>query len=128
MRLLLDTHVAIWAVVDPTRLGREERALLENVSAEAFVSVASLWEVAIKFAQAESRGQRPAIPFGAREAKGHFEDAGFQFLEITLEHILTLETLPAHHGDPFDRLIVAQAKAEPMRLLSHDPLVRAYLE
>jgi PIN domain nuclease of toxin-antitoxin system len=128
MRLLLDTHIAIWAVIEPARLSRDERALLEGASAEAYVSVASLWEIAIKFALAESRRQRPAIPFCAREAKGHFEDAGFQFLAIALEHVLELERLPAHHGDPFDRLIVAQAKAEPMRLLSHDPRVCAYLD
>ena len=125
MRVLLDTHAAIWAVAEPDRLSAEERTLLADERTEVAVSVASLWEIAIKYALDQRTG-RGIIPFGAATAKTHFGEAGFQLLEIAAEHVIEVERLPLLHGDPFDRLIVAQARIEPLRLISHDSRVRAY--
>lgn len=127
MRLLLDTHIAIWAVACSDRLRDEERRLLMASETKAFVSVASLWEIAIKFATKASRSERFGMPFGAREAKAYFDEARFTLLDVCAAHVVELEQLPPLHVDPFDRIIVAQAKAEPMRLLTRDALVLAYL-
>jgi PIN domain nuclease of toxin-antitoxin system len=67
------------------------------------------------------------MPFGAEAAKGFFVAAGFEILPILAEHVLELERLPAIHADPFDRVLVAQARSEPLRLVTRDPIVRSYL-
>lgn len=124
MRLLLDTHIAIWALVAPDRLTNGERELIASLENEVFVSVASLWEIAIKYPL--SRGRPDALPFSAEEAHGFFIDAGYQILDISARHALAVEKLPPIHSDPFDRMLIAQAKAEPMHLLSQDTKITAY--
>ena len=124
MRLLLDTHIAIWALVAPDRLANGERDLIASLENEVFVSVASLWEIAIKYPL--SRGRVDALPFSAEDAHGFFVDAGYQMLDISVRHALAVEKLPPIHLDPFDRMLIAQAKAEPMHLLSQDAKVLAY--
>ena len=124
MRLLLDTHVALWAIADDARLAARARALIADPANEIAVSVASLWEIAIKHALA--RGRPENMPLTAEHARGFFVDAGYRLLDIAVEHVIAVETLPPLHADPFDRILVAQALTEPLRLLTHDRKIAEY--
>lgn len=123
MNLLLDTHIAIWAVEDNPRLSQAARTLILDPAATLYVGVVSLWEIAIKHAL--GRGPE-AMPMPAAEAQRFFEASGFVILPVLSTHILALEPLPRHHDDPFDRLLVATALSEPYRLLTHDARLAAY--
>jgi PIN domain nuclease of toxin-antitoxin system len=121
LKLLLDTHVAIWALTAPTLLTDKVVDLIEKAESVS-VSAASVWEIAIKHAL----GKRDAPPFSGADAIRHFRAAGYVLLDIRSEHAAAVEDLPVLHGDPFDRLLVAQALAEPLRLVTRDPKVAAY--
>lgn len=123
MNLLLDTHIALWAVSDSPRLSSAARAALLNPRASLWVSVASLWEIAIQ--HSVRPGQMPVDADTALEA---FEQSGYRLLSIKPEHVLQVGRLPHLHADPFDRLLVAQALAEPMRLLTADAALAGYSE
>ena len=124
MNLLLDTHVALWALTDDPRLGGAARALIADEANHVAVSVASLWEIAIKHALSREGAGR--MPISAGEALSLFHTAGYDVLPITAAHVVALEALAPIHRDPFDRLLVAQALSEPLRLLTRDPLVARY--
>jgi PIN domain nuclease of toxin-antitoxin system len=124
MRFLLDTHVAIWAIFDDRRLKPATRRRIIDLDNEIFVSVVTLWEIAIKFAR--RRGRPNDMPISAAQALTFFADAGYRVLDITAAHALALHALPAIHGDPFDRMLIAQARSEPLRLLTSDATVAAY--
>ena len=126
MKLLLDTHIAVWVVLDSPRLSARARDLISAPGTDVYVSAVSLWEIAIKHGL--NRTGPNAMPISARQAHAWFEASNFQSLPVSDAHALAVETLPLHHGDPFDRLLIAQAKAEPMRLLSHDAAMAAYGE
>ena len=120
MRVLLDTHIALWAVTGSPLLPRQaETAIL--AADEVFVSVASLWEVAIKHAL--GRGD---MPVSSPQAMRAFIDAGYRLLDIKPAHAVRVETLPPLHRDPFDRLLVAQALEEPLTLVTADLLLGGY--
>lgn len=121
MRLLLDTHIALWALTDDPRLSARARALIEDPANQVAVSAASVWEIAIKHAL--GRGD---MPISGEAALEWFRQAGYDLLPVTPQHAAAVETLPDHHRDPFDRLLVAQAATEPMRLITRDPLVARY--
>ena len=121
MNLLLDTHVALWAITDHPGLSATARELILSPRATVWISVASIWEISIKHGL--GRGE---MPVSGENAIRHFRDAGYRFLSIEPEHAAAIETLPRHHQDPFDRLLVAQALVEPMRLLTHDSTVALY--
>lgn len=125
MRLLLDTHVAIWALASPDLLTTRIAGLIADPANDVFVSAASVWEIAIKHALGRATG---APPFGGSQAVEYFRDAGYLTLPVSAEHAALVETLPPHHADPFDRLLVAQALHEPMRLVTGDPVVARYSE
>jgi PIN domain nuclease of toxin-antitoxin system len=122
LKLLLDTHVAIWTLIAPERLPASILGLIAQPDNSVYVSAATIWEIAIKHALKRSS----APPFSARDAIAHFGDAGFLFVDVTSRHAAEVEKLPLRHGDPFDRLLVAQALSEPFRLVTHDPNVAAY--
>jgi PIN domain nuclease of toxin-antitoxin system len=123
VKLLLDTHVALWATMAPKRIPPSIIELISAPSAENLVSVVSIWEIAIK----RSAGRRPpAIPASAAEALSLFESAGFSILTMLPEHATAVESLPLLHRDPFDRLLVAQAMIEPARLVTHDAVLASY--
>lgn len=121
MRLLLDTHIALWALTDDRRLRANARALIADRDNAAFVSTASLWEIAIKHALGRS-----GLPFDAAAALSFFAQAGYLMLEVKPEHAVAVGALPLLHHDPFDRMLVAQALTEPMRLITHDATVASY--
>jgi PIN domain nuclease of toxin-antitoxin system len=121
VRLLLDTHIALWALVDSPRLPAKARLLILAPDNEVVVSAASIWEIAIK------RGlSKKNMPVSGTEARSWFLRAGYTLLPVTAEHAALVEGLPPHHADPFDRILVAQALAEPLRLVTHDPTVSRY--
>lgn len=121
MNLLLDTHVALWAITDHPRLSSRARELILAPRAVVWVSAVSVWEIAIKHAL--GRGE---MPVSGQDALRYFGQAGYRFLAVEAEHAAAVESLPAHHQDPFDRLLVAQALVEPMRLMTHDATLARY--
>lgn len=121
MRLLLDTHIALWAITDSPALPAEARRRILSVTNDVYISTASIWEIGIKYGLG-----RKSMPISGREALDYFVRAGYLFLDITGEHAAHVETLPPHHADPFDRILVAQALCEPMRLITHDKVVASY--
>jgi PIN domain nuclease of toxin-antitoxin system len=122
MSLLLDTHVAVWAVNEPERIPLPIQALMGSEPGHVYVSHISLWEIAIKYGFA----RLSAPPRPASEMAREFLEAGFALLPLDLDHILAFERIPLLHGDPYDRLLVAQAFSEGLRLLTHDSRVAAY--
>jgi PIN domain nuclease of toxin-antitoxin system len=124
MRLLLDTHIALWAIADHPNLSPKARRLIEDPDNEIVVSTVTIWEIAIKHALA--RGGPNDMPISGQDALGYFREAGFAVLDITATHAAAVETLPPLHTDPFDRMLVAQAMAVPLRLLTHNQRVAAY--
>jgi len=126
LRLIIDTHVALWAVTDVSLLGPNAEALLLDEGNEVCVSVASIWEVAIKHAL--MRDGRPRMPVSPARFVELIEAAGFEIVPITAEHAVAVGALPSHHSDPFDRMIAAQATVTPMRLVTRDANLRRYLD
>ena len=121
MNLLLDTHVALWAITDSPKLSLKAREIIQSPRANVWVSVASLWEIAIKH-----RLGRGDMSVSSADAMRYFVESGYQFLAIEPEHVVMIEELANHHQDPFDRILVAQALGEPMRLITHDAQVARY--
>ncbi|MBI3479820.1 MAG: type II toxin-antitoxin system VapC family toxin [Nitrosomonadales bacterium] len=123
MRLLLDTHILIWALGEPKRLPKEVRAALESPANEVLFSAASIWEIAIK-AQIGRTNFKVAPEEIARAAV----DSGFVELPVRTEHGAKVLSLPLHHRDPFDRILVAQAMTEPCHLITTDAILGGYSE
>ena len=121
MKLLLDTHVLLWAAGQPDRLPAAARALLDDPRNEPVFSSASLWEIAIK-----SGLGRDDFKVDARLLRRGLLDNGYLELPITSEHAAAIDGLPPIHKDPFDRLLVAQSMVEGITLLTADPLVAQY--
>jgi len=126
LRLLLDTHIALWAIVDDPRLPKAAAALIRDETNEIIVSAASIWEIAIKHRLA--RGVAGDMPVSGSEARRYFEEAGYGLLPISGDHAAAVGALPPIHGDPFDRMLVAQALHEPLRLLTCDTVLAGYGE
>lgn len=124
MNLLLDTHVALWAIAAAGRLPTSISELIADPSNEVTVSAVTIWEIAIKHSLA--RGRPSDMPISGRQALGYFRQAGYLMLSVSAEHAAMVEELPSLHADPFDRLLVAQAASQPLRLITHDPIVAAY--
>ena len=120
MRLLLDTHIFLWAVAGSPLLKASTRRLLESAD-EIHVSAASIWEVAIK----ARLGKIDADP---AELAAAIEPSGFMHLPVSAAHAAGVALLEAHHNDPFDRLLIAQALAEPLKLVTADALLAMYSE
>ena len=121
MKLLLDTHLLLWAAGQPEQLSAKARALLNNPRNELLFSVASIWEIALK------RGLgRKDFRVDPRLLRRGLLDNGYRELPITSEHAVTIDSLPPLHKDPFDRILVAQAMVEGITLLTADPLLARY--
>jgi len=124
LRLLLDTHVALWAVSDDPRLSDIGRTLIADRANEIYVSVATLWEISIKFSLGRDRPN--AMPIGSETAQGYFLSAGYKLLDVAAAHVHALQNLPPVHSDPFDRILLAQAYEVPLRFLTHDQILPLY--
>jgi PIN domain nuclease of toxin-antitoxin system len=121
VNLLLDTHIALWAIVDSPKLSQHARELIQSSKTTVWISAVSLWEISIK--HAVGRGD---MPVSSAEALRYFQQSGYRLLPLEVEHAVAVEGLPAHHQDPFDRMLVAQSLVEPMRLMTHDAQVALY--
>lgn len=121
MRILLDTHIALWAINDDPKLPPKARKLILEPKNSIYFSAATLWEISIKH-----RLAREDMPLSGTEAHPLFLESGYHELPITSDHAIATESLPMHHGDPFDRILVAQAMTHPMHLLTHDSKLSAY--
>lgn len=122
MRLLLDTHVAIWTLTEPRRIDARIFDLIGDPETTVVVSVVGVWEIAIK----HRLGRPDSPPFAGHDAIGHFMSAGFTLLDVTAAHAAFVERLPLHHGDPFDRLMLAQAIVEGMQFVTYDRHLSRY--
>lgn len=121
MKLLLDTHLLLWAAGEPKRLSKQARTLIDSADNELLFSAASLWEVAI------NRGLgREDFKVDARLLRRGLLDNGYSELPIISDHVVATESLPPIHKDPFDRVLVAQATVEGVTLLTIDSLVARY--
>jgi PIN domain nuclease of toxin-antitoxin system len=122
VKLLLDTHVWLWMALAPQRLGADSRSMLADRGNTLFLSIASAWEIVIK----DARG-RLELPMDAPTyLRSRLARSGAELLNLSLDHVFALDSLPDRHRDPFDRVLAAQAKVEGMSLISADPRVLAY--
>lgn len=124
MRVLLDTHIALWAIADDPRLPDLARSIIDDPENAIVVSAATIWEISIK--NALSRGGPNDVTISGAEAMAFFQEAGFDLLAITPAHAAAVRDLPPLHADPFDRMLIAQALAEPLRLMTRDARIIAY--
>lgn len=122
MTLLIDTHVLLWVLSDPEQLAQDCREALVDEHNEVFVSAASVWEVAIKHHLGRLRLPGPLASW----LPAAIADAGISMLDTTAEHACATDRLPDHHRDPFDRMLVAQARVERMRLVTRDKTIAKY--
>jgi len=122
VKVLIDTHVLLWWLTDDRRLSRATDALLRDPATEVFVSVASLWEIGIKHANGRLTLSKPPGAFFPTVLAA----CRFETLPIRAEHAYAAADLPPHHKDPFDRMIIAQARVEGVPVISEDPWFQMY--
>ena len=122
MNILLDTHAFLWFVADNPRLSKSARVLIEAEDSQPFMSMASLWEIAIKISLGKLQLEQPYETFIPQQLALN----GIGILNLSLDHTAAIATLPFHHRDPFDRLIAVQSRIEKMTLVSADPSFDAY--
>jgi PIN domain nuclease of toxin-antitoxin system len=122
MKVLVDTHTFLWDLMANPRSSRRAREMLRSDEHELFFSLVSLWEIAIKI----KTGKLNAIGSSVAYIRDEMNAYSMELLPIRYEHILQLEALPAHHGDPFDRLLIAQAIHESLPILTHDEVFTRY--
>ncbi len=120
MRLILDTNAVLWTTFEPERIRESTRALLADAENEVSYSVTALWEIAIK------NGTRRPLCVDPFALRGLLQEEGFRELPITAEHALAVSGLPRLHGDPFDRILIAQAMVERMTLVTSDRVILRY--
>ena len=115
---LMDTHIFIWAMEGGKKLPLKTKDILQNSENEIFLSVASVWEIVIK--QAKGRLRTP------RNVEESVRQTGFNILPIEISHALEVAKLPSYHNDPFDRMLIAQAKVEKLNLITADQKIKKY--
>jgi len=119
VRLLLDTHVLLWWFADDRKLSKDARTMIANADHQVLVSAASVWEVAIKAALKR-------IEIELDDLEDAIRKSGFEPLSIAVQHAVRVGRLPDIHRDPFDRMLVAQASVEELRLVTHDRVFERY--
>ncbi len=122
MNILLDTHAFLWFTAGDSNMSRKARTLIEDKGNNAFLSVASLWEIAIKVSLGKLELTEPFEQLIPEQ----LEDNGIELLHISVSHASMVAGLPFHHRDPFDRLLIAQAKVEQIPIISADKIFDAY--
>ena len=121
MKYLVDTHLLIWAVANTHMLSSVAKSILSDATSEFFFSVASIWEIALKCAK-----HPDDMPLSAADARREFIAAGFKELTIDSDAAVAISALPSIHGDPFDRLLIAQSRVSGLKFLTHDHLIAPY--
>jgi PIN domain nuclease of toxin-antitoxin system len=122
MKLLLDTHAFIWWASESERLSERVRILLADGQNALYFSVASAWEIQIKVQIGKLNTDEPLSLTISKQQKRN----NLRLIAVTLEHALAIEQLPMHHKDPFDRLLIAQARVENLTLVTHDSILTQY--
>ena len=122
MKLLLDTHTALWWINEHEKLSKKAKAMLLNDSHTLHISIVSAWEISIKV----SLGKLFGLNGGVRTFLAKLEDMPVDLFPLTPRHVEMVETLPFHHRDPFDRLLVATAKVDGMTILTRDENIHLY--
>ncbi len=122
MTLLLDTHAFIWWDEDPTRLGSAARVACLDPNNDLFLSTASVWELQLKLMIGKLTVRKPLRQL----VEDQVQQNGLGILQVSLEHVLNLDSLPFHHRDPFDRMLIAQAQSEGWSVVSHDHAFTQY--
>ena len=121
MKFLLDTHFVLWVPIDHPQISSQARTVLSNPANQFVFSVSSIWEIAIK------RGlQRRDFLFDPREIRRLLIENGYEELTVQSRHAVAVDSLPAIHKDPFDRILIAQAMVEGITLLTADPVIAQY--
>lgn len=128
MKVLLDTHIILWAITDDERLPQKARMIISREENEIWYSTASIWEVTIKYMTHPGY-----IPISGKQLSQYCNRAGYQMLSVQDKHVHALESLrrvenAPIHKDPFDRIMLSQAKAENMMFMTHDSLMPWYSE
>jgi PIN domain nuclease of toxin-antitoxin system len=121
MRFLVDTQIAIWALLDDGRLSEPAREALGDLTNECIFSVSSIWEMAIKRAL-----KKPGFLHDPREIRRQLLANGYNELTIQSRHVIEVDSLPHIHKNPFDRILIAQAMVEGITLLTADPVIAQY--
>jgi PIN domain nuclease of toxin-antitoxin system len=121
VKYIADTHLLLWAALSPQRLSKRAAFFLEAEKTDVFFSTASVWEPAVKFARGKKDFTVPPSAF-----RSGVLTMGYKELLITSEHAIAVGNLPNHHGDPFDRMLVAQAVVEGFALLTADKVLSRY--
>ena len=121
MKLLVDTHLLIWSIATPSKLSEAARKVLTDVNSDCYFSSATIWEIAIKH-----KKHPDDMPISAEVARRLFTESGCSELPVFSRHSAAVERLPALHADPFDRMLIAQAQVEGMKLLTHDGIIPGY--
>jgi PIN domain nuclease of toxin-antitoxin system len=124
VRVLLDTHIAIWAINDDPKLSVAARNIINDANAVILVSTVTIWEISIKHALGQKR--KDAVPFTGGAALKIFRQYDFEMMDIVPEHAEMVDELDLIHGDPFDRMLIAQAMHEGLTLLTHDKKLANY--
>ena len=119
MKLLLDSHAFLWWLADDPKLAKEAREALTAPSSIIHVSAATVWELAIK-------ARRGKLDLGGANLVEEIEESDFVELPMTAQHALIAGSLPPHHEDPFDRMLIAQAKVEDLTIITRDSVFRDY--
>jgi PIN domain nuclease of toxin-antitoxin system len=125
-RVLIDTHIALWSIIDSPKMPPKAWSFLRSPNIYKLVSTVSIWECSVKFRL--NRGSEDDMPLSGADALAEFVAAGYEILPILPEHAADVDRLPPHHRDPFDRLMIAQARHEPLQLLTHDSKLADYGE
>lgn len=123
MNYLIDTHILLWYMVGDKRIDNDTQTKIENDSNTIFLSNASLWEIAIKVSIGKLKLKGSLI-----DLQNYLIDKGFKLLEFDYNDLETLLSLPFHHQDPFDRLIIAQSKTKALEIITNDSQVKKYLD
>jgi len=121
MAFLLDTHAFLWFVAGDKQLPESIKSKILNINESCYLSVASLWEITIK-----SQIGKLKLEISLQELFDYIDRNRIEIIQITYDHLLTLSELPAHHSDPFDRIIVSQAVTENLTLISKDKGLKKY--
>jgi PIN domain nuclease of toxin-antitoxin system len=123
MRLLIDTHAILWFQLSDSRLSNTAKTLIADPNNQCFISIASLWEMAIKFS---SKKEKLKFEIGFENFPDYLVNNQFDILQVIPEHLNNYVTLDHHHGDPFDRMLIAQAITEDLILISKDKEFKSY--
>ena len=123
MNYLIDTHILLWYIVGDDRISRDTQSKIEDRKNAKYVSNASLWEIAIKLSIGKLK-----LSGNLTDLKNYLNKKGFQILEFDFDDLETLLTLPFHHQDPFDRIIISQGKTKSLEIITNDSYIQKYLD